>query len=128
MKKHLTILLLLFCIQVSIGQSEKEKKKAIEFFKFEMKQLSDSSAYYFDKGIKLLKEGETPAKITTLISPALKRLETEIDKKVYSFKTVIEKFELTKSESQIIFEALKKMFKNNQEKYKQLTEKGVKIN
>lgn len=126
MKNYLTILLLLFCIQFSIGQSEKEK--AIEFFKFEMKQLSDSSAYYFDKGIKLLKEGENPAKISTLISPKLKELEIEIDKKVYSFKPMIEKFGLTQSESQIIFEQLKEIFKNNQEKYKQLTEKGVKIN
>ncbi|AXG72104.1 hypothetical protein KORDIASMS9_04367 [Kordia sp. SMS9] len=92
-----------------------------------MKQLSDSSAYYFDKGIQLLEEGETPTKIATIIGPKLKELEVEIDKKVYSFKPIIEKFKLKEAESQTIFEALKEMFKYNQEKYKQLTENGVKI-
>ncbi|MFK7748674.1 MAG: hypothetical protein AB8B65_09800 [Kordia sp.] len=127
MKKYIYILFLLCCLQFSNGQSQKEKDTEIEFFKFEIKQLNDSTTYYFDLGVKLLKEGEDSVIIEKLIKPKLKKYETEINTKIYSFKGIIEKFKLTRSESIVIYQQLKDIFKSNSEKYDYLIENDVNI-
>ncbi|MEM6684725.1 MAG: hypothetical protein AAF617_02925 [Bacteroidota bacterium] len=128
MKKYVAIILLLFCIQITVGQSQAEKQKEIEFFKFEMQQLNDSSERCFDKGIKLLKEGESPKEIATLISPELAKWEVEIEEKLIAFKIVAKKLKFTEEELADIFRELKAIFKSTQEKYKYLKENGVQIN
>jgi len=113
--------------QYSFAQTKSDKQEQIEHFKSEMKKLNDSSAFYFDKGIKLLKEGVDPAEIIVLIKPKLDYYEAKLDSKARGFQSIARKLKLSETEYNTVFSELIESFKPNRKKYKYLTENGVKI-
>jgi hypothetical protein len=123
MKKLITIFI--FITQFSCSQTQSNKLKEIQNFKSEILKINDSSAYYFDKGIKLLEEGKNSIDIAKSIKPKLKYFEIELDKKVRGFQKTAERLKLSNTEYENVFNELNESIKSNLEKYKYLTDKGI---
>ena len=118
---------MLYMSQYSFAQTKSDKQKQIEHFKSEMKKLNDSSAFYFDKGIKLLKEGVDPIEIAVLIKPKLAYLESEIIRKARGFSSIAENIKLSQTAYNTVLSELMESFQDNRKKYEYLTKNGVKI-
>lgn len=127
MKKLIPILLIILLVNFSYSQSKSFKQEQIENFQSEMKKINDSSSHYFDLGIKLFKDGKDSIEIVELIKPKLTYFQAEIDKKTRAFQKIAEKLKLTNKEYESIFIRLNESFKLNFEKYKYLSENGMKI-
>lgn len=125
MKKVLIIVFSLCLSHLSCSQTSKQI--GIQKFKVEIQRLNDSSAIYFDKGIKLLKAGENKEEIAKILKPKLRYYEIQIDSLVRNFYNKARKLKLTEAEYNAVFEELKKKINSNLEKYKFLSENGVNI-
>lgn len=128
MKKYIPILCIFLMIQFSCSELRSEKQQEIEKFQSEMKRINDSSAYYFDKGIKLLKAGVDPTEIGAKISSKLTYYRTEINKKSMEFRISSKKLGIPQAEYDSIFRELMKSYQVNVDKYKYLAKNGVKLN
>ncbi|WP_298512758.1 hypothetical protein [uncultured Kordia sp.] len=128
MKKYISILFIVFIIHISCTPTKSDKQLKIEHFQSEMKRINDSSLYYFDKGIKLLEEGVHPNVISARINGKLTYYKTEINIRSRGFKTIAKKLNLSEKEYDKVFEELGEIFQSSREKFKYLTENGVKIN
>lgn len=94
-----------------------------------MKTIKDSTTYYLDKGITLLKAGVAPTEIATKIDSKLTYYRIEFNKKSREFRIKLKKLGV----SQVVYDTISRKilfedFKANNEKFRYLTKKGVKIN
>lgn len=104
---------------------QNEKEKAISNFRSEMKQLCDSSAYYFDLALREIENPENKKIISENVRQKLKELEALIDAKTKSFADVANKVRLNKQEYDKALSDMNVLFQPMQEKYKELKARGA---
>ncbi|MFK7748673.1 MAG: hypothetical protein AB8B65_09795 [Kordia sp.] len=129
MKKYILILLIASLFSSSCSQSKDPKQQCIADFKSDIKIIKDSSMFYLDKGITLLKEGVDPTEIAAEIDSKLNYYRIEQNKKSKEFRIKLDELGV----SQVVYDTVTRKvlledFRDNVKKFRYLIKKGVQLN